>query len=276
MSYHIEYTLVNNKGPVRDKNQDNFWCMGEYLDSENEGLANPITGETDTKSTPAFAVFDGMGGEQYGEVAAYIAAKIFDQSYRDSPKRDEKQFLINACCNMNNAICKHVEEQHIRSSGSTAAILLFGKTEIYICNVGDSRIYQFNNGILTQISLDHSQAGVTAKKPPLTQNLGIPESEFIVQPYMAMGAYANGDIYLICSDGLTDMVSDDEIQETLQMGSTLTDSANVLINKALDSGGYDNITIILSKLHKQKLKLLNRFIAGGTKNEHRKVKHSLA
>jgi len=129
---------------------------------------------------------------------------------------------------------------------------------------------------LTQISLDHSQAGVTDKKPPLTQNLGIPESEFVIQPYIAVGAYSIGDIYLICSDGLTDMVSDNEIQATLKMGSTLAESANVLINKALDSGGYDNITIILSQLHKQKLNLINRFIAGGTQNEHWKHKHPLA
>jgi len=263
MSYCIEYTVLCHTGLVRGKNQDNFWCIGKFLGSENDGLANPISGAIDTKSIPAFAVFDGMGGEQQGEVAAYIATNSFDLAYREHPKSDVKQFLLSACSGMNKAICTNTKEQHIRSSGSTAAILMFGKTDIYICNIGDSRIYQFSGDTLTQISHDHSETSVTDGKPPLTQNLGIPETEFVIEPYMAKGSYENGDKYLICSDGLTDMVPEDDVRKAIAVGNSLAGSAEMLMQKALDSGGHDNITLILCEIRKQKRNIFNKIITGG-------------
>jgi len=247
---------------VRKKNQDNFWCMGEFLESENDGLNTPFAEAADVKDTPAFAVFDGMGGEQQGEVAAYIAAESFNKAYEEKQKSDIKQFLISTCADINSAICKHTEEKKLRRSGSTAAILVFGKKDIYICNVGDSRIYQFSNDTLTQITHDHSETGVTGGKPPLTQNLGIPETDFVISPYIAKGAYKNKDKYLICSDGLTDMVSEEEISNIISGDKFITDAANKLMKKALESGGKDNITIILCEIHRQGLKIFNKIMTG--------------
>jgi len=237
--------------------------MGEFLKSENDGVADPITGTADTKRIPAFAVFDGMGGEQQGEVAAYIAANTFDVGYKESPKRDVKQFLLDACANMNNAICVHIKEQHLRSSGATAAILMFGKRDIYVCNIGDSRIYQFSDDTLTQISHDHSETGMIDRKPPLTQHLGIPETEFVIAPYVAKGLYEKGDKYLICSDGLTDMVSEAEIAKTMTENSSIEQGAEVLLQKALEAGGHDNITLILCEIRRQGLQIFNKNIVGG-------------
>lgn len=248
MNYCIKYTALCSKGLVRAKNQDNFWCMGEFLQSKNDGLSEPIAGITDVKSIPAFAVFDGMGGEQQGEVAAYVAASSFDSAYKENPKNDIKRFLLDACSNMNKAICTHSEEQNLRRSGSTAALLMFGKQDIYICNIGDSRIYQISGNQLTQISHDHSETSVTYKKPQLTQNLGIPETEFVIAPYVAKGAYENGDKYLICSDGLTDMIPEEEIVKTVIENKGITESAEALLQKALEAGGNDNITLLLCEI----------------------------
>ena len=244
MSYIIEYTLLCNKGPVRKINQDNFWCMGEFLGNVNTGLTSPVIGITDIKSFPVLAIFDGMGGEQQGEAAAYIAARTFDHEYNEIASSDKKQFLLNACFKMNKAICMYIKEQHIKSSGTTAAILVFGETYIYLCNIGDSRVYQLNNNKLSQISCDHIENSIFHKKPPLSQYLGIPESDFIIQPYIEKFHYVNGDKYLICSDGLTDMVSEDEIYEIITKSPNLTNSAEALMQKALDAGGIDNITLI--------------------------------
>ena len=254
MNYYIEYTVLCHKGLVRSKNQDNFWCMGKFLDSENDGLTEPIVVTIDSKSFPAFAVFDGMGGEQQGEVAAYIAACSFENIYKENSKNDVEQFLLDACTNMNEAICEHIEEQHLRSSGSTVAILMFGKKDIYVCNIGDSRIYQFSDEKLTQISHDHSEIGITNRKASLTQNLGIPKTEFMITPYLAKGSYENRDKYLICSDGLTDMVSEDEIAKTMIANSKIAESAEMLLQKALESGGSDNITLILCEIRKARTK----------------------
>jgi len=252
MKYYIEYTAVCDTGNIRKKNQDNYWCMGKFLESENHGLDKPIFGIAETKTLPAFAVFDGMGGEQQGEIAAHIAANSFGIAYKEKPKKNMKQFLLDTCTGMNRAICEHAREQHIRSTGSTAAILMFGKKDIYICNIGDSRIYQYSGKILTQISHDHSETGVTDRKPPLTQNLGIPPTDFVIAPYVARGGYGNGDKYLICSDGLTDMVPEEKIAEIIEENKSVLKCAEALLQKALESGGNDNITIILCELHKRK------------------------
>jgi len=231
--------------------------MGDFLASENNGIIEAISGTIPHKNHPTFAIFDGMGGEQQGEVAAYISATTFDAFYKESSKNDIKHFLSAACTNMNDAICSHVQEQRIRSSGSTAAIITFGKKDIYICNIGDSRIYQYSDKILTQISHDHSATGFTDRKPPLTQNLGIPKTEFVISPYISKGIYKNHDTYLICSDGLSDMVTDEEIGETLGSDTDIKKSAEKLMQKALNAGGQDNITIILCKIQKQNI--FNRY-----------------
>jgi len=252
MNYCIEYAVLCNKGIVRAKNQDNFWCMGNFLESENEGLQEPCWGKVETADFPAFAIFDGMGGELQGEVAAHLAAHSFHEFYENNPKSDLKVFLSGACSAMNDAICSYAKSQLFGSTGSTAAILLFGKNDIYICNVGDSRVYQFNNKKLIQISLDHSETNIASGKPPLTQNLGIPATEFIISPYVAKGLYEIGDKYLICSDGLTDMVSEGEIAEIMSTHKNLTECTEILLQKALDYGGRDNITIIICEIRKQK------------------------
>ena len=262
MGFFITYTVLCSKGNVRAKNQDNFWCMGKFLNCENDGLAEPIIGMIETKDLPAFAVFDGMGGEQHGEVAAHIAARSFDSAYKACPKNDTKKFLLGACAKMNEAICTLAEEMHIRSTGTTAAILMFGKKEVFICNIGDTRIYQFSTGKLTQITLDHCDSSVMGRKPPLSQNLGIPETEFVITPYLAKGVYGNKDRYLICSDGLTDMVSDKEIGEVILKNSSVSKSAEELLQRALNSGGNDNITVVVCEIRKH-----NRFSRNHTQRD---------
>jgi len=252
MNYRIEYAALCCKGLVRKENQDNFWCLGKFLESENNGLTKPIAGKTESKRLPAFAVFDGIGGGDQGEVAAYIAASRFDADYSESPKDNTKQFLLDTCFNMNKAIYKLAEERYLRSSGSTAAILMFGRKYIYVCNIGDSRVYQFSENKLMQISSDHSETSINGRKPPLTQHLGIPEIEFVIEPYLSKGKYENGDRYLICSDGLSDMVTDDVISDTLSEDSRVLDCAQRLMGRAIKSGGNDNITIIVCEIHKQR------------------------
>jgi len=253
MGYDIEYAAICSKGKVRDKNQDNLWCMGAFLDSANNGLIKPISSMANAKSLPAFAVFDGMGGEQHGEMAAHIAADAFNTAYNNSPKKDIESFLLETCMKMNGEICQYAETNNIRSTGTTAAIVMFGKNDIYICNVGDSRVYQHTDKHLTQISRDHCAHGVVNRKAPLTQNLGIPVTEFLIEPYLARGFYEDGDKYLICSDGLTDLVSEPDIAAIIEKNSDVTECAKALIQKALDMGGSDNITVILCDIHRRSL-----------------------
>ena len=252
MNYNIEYACLCNTGKVRKENQDNFWCMGKYLESRNDGLPLPKNGVAAVTESPAFAVFDGIGGEQYGEMAAYLAAFVFNKSFDERDKKNTESFLNSSCDDMNENICKYAEENMIFSMGTTAAIIMFAKKSVYICNLGDSKIYKFSESSLFQLSQDHvTNSLYGGRKPALTQYLGIPEDEFVINPYIAEEKCSEGDRFLICSDGLTDMLSDDEIQHILAENLKLSECAESLLNTALKNGGIDNITIILCEFLKK-------------------------
>ena len=134
--------------------------------------------------------------------------------------------------------------------GTTAAMLVFAEKEVVLCNIGDSKIFRLCDGTLEQISKDHVAVSAFGVKPPLSQNLGIPPNELVIDPYLARGPYNDGDIYLICSDGLTDMVSVDEITEVL-VSKPIEEAITLLLDKALANGGKDNTTIILCKIERQ-------------------------
>jgi len=248
MDYTIDYAVYCERGNVRGKNQDNFWCAGNYLESENNGLTAPIINSISATSNPAFAVFDGMGGEKYGEIAAYLACKTFNDLYSGALKSDMKEFLSEVCAKMNGKICSYVKTNCTGHIGTTAAILAFDKNAAYICNIGDSKIFQYRSGRLTQLSKDHIINIPGGKKPPLSQHLGIPITEFAIEPFFAIEEYAQGDRYLICSDGLTDMVAGDEISKLLLSKKSARECACALTDSALSNGGVDNITVIVCDL----------------------------
>ena len=95
MNYEIDCAVACDKGKVRSINQDNFWCSGQYLEIKNNGLAGVKSAKVSAEANLAFAVFDGMGGEQDGEVAAHIAAHTFHNLYKDKRLPDIEEFLIS-------------------------------------------------------------------------------------------------------------------------------------------------------------------------------------
>mgnify|MGYP003244530273 CR=1 FL=1 len=212
MTYHIDYAYTCHAGKVRPNNEDNFWCCGEHLPVSNHGTEEIRTGLRLRESLPVMAVFDGMGGESYGEMAAYG------------------------------------REQRISAMGTTMAMLAFGKKEAYICNLGDSRIYRFSKGEFSQISRDHVLKSCRFGKAPLTQFLGVEETEMKLEPAIAAVPYQDRDRYLLCSDGVTDMLSDREIEEIMKQEDSVRDIAHTLLTRVLDKGARDNTTIILCEV----------------------------
>ena len=240
MLYNIKYSCVSHKGRVRRLNQDNFFCQGRYLLPERTDTSVALNGEFSSKDNQVLAVFDGMGGEECGEIAAYIAAKdVSGLNIGANPASELSMF----CYKANDDICNYADLNGISAMGTTAAILGFTKKGVSLCNIGDSKIFRFSNSRLEQISTDHISVAAFGIKPPLSQNLGIPSTEMIIEPYLANGKYHDGDIYLICSDGLTDMVSPAEISGVLG-ASDCENAASALLDLALSNGGRDNITII--------------------------------
>jgi len=264
MPYKIEYTVLCHKGLVRTKNQDNFWCENHYLASENNGLDKPLSGVLEGISKPSFCVFDGMGGEKHGEIAAYIAASTFDTLHREKSSQNINSFLLNACLDMNKEVCRYQADNNISHMGTTAVIFLFFGDYYYICNIGDSRAYKFNNGNLVQLSVDHVTPAIAGRKAPLSQSLGIPETEFIIEPYILKDVIKNGDRFLLCSDGLTDMLSDEEISNIFKKKECIKDVSQILLTQALERGGVDNTTIVVCRV-----KRYNRFFHRFQRNKDR-------
>ena len=104
---------------------------------------------------------------------------------------------------------------------------------------------------MLQISVDHTdqflftEPGMAKRKPRLTQHLGIEPEEMLIEPYRTEMSIQPGDLFLLCSDGLTDMVPEKEIKDMIDVGSEVVDIAEMLINQAMNHGGKDNITILI-------------------------------
>lgn len=248
MKYNVFYSCVSHVGKCRSTNQDNFICDGIYMDENEEAFDYPLTGFISSGHATIIGIFDGMGGEERGEVAAFLAAKEASQISFTGNLRDD---LLTFCRKANEKICHYAEENHIGSMGTTAAVLAFSTKKIALCNIGDSKIYRFADKKLQQLSYDHVVEGNYRIKPPLSQCLGIPPSELVIDPYVALRQYRDKDIFLICSDGLTDMVTQDEIIHILTE-KNFEEVNETLLNKALANGGKDNITIILCKIERNR------------------------
>lgn len=212
-----------------------------FMDSSNRGTDGVKAGKARPEDLPVFAIFDGMGGEECGEMAAYLAAReMAEFSFGEDMAGD----LVTFCRQANEQICCYTRENRITSMGTTAAILRFTPQNAGLCNVGDSKIFLFSQGKLHQLSYDHVSVSVAGRKPPLTQNLGIEETEMIIEPFVALGDYKPGDVFLLCSDGLTDMVSIEQLEKILGKKRKKA-AAQALLQTALDNGGRDNISYIL-------------------------------
>ncbi len=254
MTYRIPYFCISHIGRCRHTNQDNFICEGKFRkndkDSESESVETAGTVRSDRPAL--LGVFDGMGGEECGEEAALLAA---EEASETPVNGDPEEMLLGLCKRANARICRFADQNGVQSMGATAALLAFGAEEIALCNIGDSKILGLTGRKLEQFSCDHVCAAPYGMKPPLSQNLGIPPSEILIEPYTARRDYGSGDIYLICSDGLTDMVPREEIEEILceiqgseKDGRSLRTAASALMNEALANGGRDNITVILCEI----------------------------
>lgn len=256
MAYQIEYAYASHIGKIRANNQDNFWCCGDFLEEDNKGTDGVRCGRASLLEAPFLAVFDGMGGESCGEAAAYIAAAECQKYFQDNRKKGQAmdEFLRECCENMNAAVCFYAEENRIRSMGTTAALVGFDRNWIWGCNLGDSRIYEEFQGKMKLLSTDHVLQTVTFGKPPLTQYIGIPEESMALEPSIACTDWNPGKRFLLCSDGLTDMLAEEEINQILSRGMALDETVGLLIEKSLENGGRDNITVVLCEIQEENIR----------------------
>ncbi len=260
----IKTAVCSSIGKKRKINQDNFYMNGMLNEKTYSYLAES---KLSSKKEQVLAVCDGMGGEKHGEVASYIAAKkLFDYTgkYSNLFNRFEEH-AIKYTESANKAICEYILQHENERMGSTYALLCISPKvgEAVSANLGDSKIFYMHDKILKKISEDHNQAQTLVNmkmiteeearehpgKSKLTQHLGIFMEEMVLEPYISENILlSKGDIFIICSDGLTDMISDGDIIGILERRDSLIKRCKKLVKKAEENGGKDNITVILAEI----------------------------
>lgn len=210
-----------------------------------------------------FIIADGMGGHLAGEEASKIAVETAGK-FLSNPGSKIKE-LINKSINTANSIIfsKSEMDPAFKGMGTTLTCAIFNDKKLYIGHVGDSRLYMIRNNSMTMITDDHSQVwkyykeGLISKeearthplKSVVTRAVGI-KPEVLIDTHLIGDIKAN-DLFLLCTDGLTDMVTDDKIKEILLLKERcLEEKINMLISRANKNGGKDNISIILFQIEK--------------------------
>ena len=252
MAFVLDAACGCHTGRVRKNNEDNFFFDGRCLEAENNGLRHPVSLTAALRRELILAVFDGMGGENFGEEASFTAASGLQSIVRrlNDYVIPEKKFLTDMCETLNRAVVDKARELGTDRMGTTLVSILFAGEQVYVCNLGDSRAYRLRDGEFLQISEDHveQREGEGRKKAPLTQYLGIDPEECLIEPYIAKGTLEYGDRYLLCSDGVTDMLSNLEIDAILRSSVPASECVRRLIDAALEKGGKDNITAIVCRV----------------------------
>ena len=202
-----------------------------------------------------FAVADGMGGHLAGEVASGMAIDAVKEMAFTHPRADTV-VLRDTVKAAHEAIAQHAKmHPECAGMGTTLSVLWRAGNYAYIAHAGDSRIYRLRSGMLEQITQDHSlveelvragiitkeQARIHPRRNVITRALGTDGDN---EPDLLVTDIQKGDIFLLCSDGLTGMVEDEEIQKTL-CENNLESAADSLIEQALAAGGRDNVTLVL-------------------------------
>ncbi len=208
-------------------------------------------------------VADGIGGYEGGEVASYLACKCISDYLKDSPEKDlGEDVLKQAVIYANNAVVSQQQNPRLSNMGCVLTAVLFDMEQhlAYTSHVGDTRLYKYKDGVLTKLSLDHSlvghqeDAGVLSEEEAMSHPwrniirrfIGNIRLDWNTNYMMDLSFPIETDTqYLICSDGLYDMVTSAEIMEVLAQKSNPQQKVEELINRANLAGGKDNITVII-------------------------------
>ena len=232
---------ITDVGMVRQVNQDYVYTSEKPLGT----LQN------------LFVVADGMGGHQAGDYASKYTVEVLKNELKNSTEKDVEKALVSAIKKANHEIIrKAASDSALKGMGTTVVAATVINQMLYFANVGDSRLYLINQGI-TQLSKDHSLVEEMVRlggiKPEEAKNH--PDKNIITR---AIGAkekvevdfyehrLKRGDIILMCTDGLSNLVEDEELFHIVQGARDIVEAGTALVEAAKENGGTDNIGIVLA------------------------------
>jgi protein phosphatase len=255
----IPFSARSHMGHVRTNNEDNLYCNGLTLTPETREA--PFFATREAAAPCVFAVCDGMGGQADGEDASLSAVRALKKLEKaiKHVSSDKIDGIVQAYVKtVSDQLCDKMRQKRIRT-GTTLALAAVTEREVRLYNIGDSRIYALSNDRLRQISEDHTvvaqkikmgvltpqQAAQDRDRHILTRHIGLFEDEMIMEadPLPPLPTTERHRL-LLCSDGLTDMVTDEQIAVILRT-ARIEEAAERLTAEALANGGKDNITCIV-------------------------------
>jgi len=261
---HLHIAALSDAGMSGKNNEDRFEVSSFQM------------AEDDPRSVVFAVVADGIGGHQAGEVAAELAVSYITKGVAESSGRKPERILEQAIHDASAAIVQRAaEDEKQRGMGATCACAWVIDRSLYTAYVGDSRLYLLRGRNIQRLTVDHTwvqeayEKGVItkeqmrehpnqhvirrhlggAKLPEVDFRLRVDDSESREEAEKNQGfLLAPGDVVLLCSDGLTDLVWDDEIGNMIYARPDLNEAAHALVNLANERGGHDNITVVLLRV----------------------------
>jgi PPM family protein phosphatase len=232
--------------------------IAEHASRTDVGRQRHTNEDSYYAAPPVFAVADGMGGAQAGEVASQVAVDQFEQLRQDGPSTEEQLAEIARSGNRKIYEMAQADSRHA-GMGTTLIAAVVGDHDVSVAHVGDSRLYLLRDGTLQQLTSDHSlveefvkqgrltreQAERHPQRSVITRALG-PEADVEVDTFSFPAK--DGDVFLLCSDGLSTMLPDEEIRDILAHDVPLEEAGEALVAAANERGGRDNITVVLFRL----------------------------
>ncbi|MCQ2416685.1 MAG: protein phosphatase 2C domain-containing protein [Oscillospiraceae bacterium] len=254
--YMLHVYTASHTGCLRTENQDYFYADGIGT-REEEKECHAVAENLERRKF--FAVFDGMGGEAFGAEASAIAAHTLAEYIPQLSEAEDSELLlmINRFADTaNDRIQRMIEDRQCVRSGTTMVLVCMDDEKAQVFSIGDSRVYQLRNGHVVQITDDQTvaaeklranlyteeEARISHDAHALTAYIGMDNRGIglSVQTYPAISRF---DPLLLCSDGLTDMCTDDQISTVLN--TKPVHPAKALAEQAIANGGYDNVTCIV-------------------------------
>jgi len=243
----ISLEAASDRGLVRENNEDMILVGHETLRSDMiTKTATVIGGER-----YLVALADGMGGHKGGDVASEMMLRNLDTFFYDiTPDLSNDDLIdsfftwlasVNRCINGRGR-----EDANLRGMGTTLVAFIVYNQKFFWANCGDSRLYRVRDGEIRQLTTDHSLDMLTGLKSDSNVLLncigGCCQDSYL--DILQMDDVRQGDIYILCSDGLTDMVEDDQLLTYITQGASAAD----IVKAANDAGGFDNISVSIVKI----------------------------
>lgn len=237
----LDITSVSNIGCVRSQNEDMILVDSHFV-RDSEFSTQVSLNHTDRYLV---AIADGMGGHNRGDVASSDTLRNLQYFFSDIPEElnasDFNEAMVEWLDSINNFVAsKGRADEQFKGMGTTLVGLAYYYGDFYSMNCGDSRLYRLRHGELIQLTTDHSLNNMlgSEKHTNIITNCIGGGSKTSYLDLIRMTDVQSGDVYMLCSDGLSDMISDHVIAQMLTAGA----DATALCGAAIDAGGYDNVS----------------------------------